>query len=194
MSRKTRIVNVAGKVAWNPVLFAGTSEAGMDWFQNSAKQIDPAYIGAKDYAAGALLVPQTLLTDTYFRTHVQQGAAMVLHRTKYEETCTADWFGNKQCNYTDHTENHHYMAVNGTLTTTDGVFVTRIWQPHYGHTPSATAVAHEEIHDFRQLAVNGTDDHRPFGSFTVFYYKEGIDGSKDLLYSIVDRVHRIETH
>ena len=186
MSRKTRIVNVAHAVGW--IDGWGTGESGMDWFQNHAKDIDPLATGHKDFAYWTMFAPQTYFTDTYFRSHLQQGEAIVLHRVKLDENCANDWWGNKQCNYSDDPDSRpHLQAVNGTLTrASDGAWMTRLWQSHDATHPD-TAVSQDR--DFRVMPINGTDDHRPYGGYTVYFRLEA--GG---VYSIVDRVHRIATH
>jgi len=186
-TRRTRIINVAGEVGW--IEGAGTSESGVDWFQNRNHDIDPAYTAHKDHAKWTLFAPQTYMLDTYFRDHLEDGEGMVLHRTKYDESCAYDWWGNLQCNYTEDTDARHLQAVNGTMTrASDGMWRTRLWQSHNSGGPSATAVADEQIRDFQTLPVRGTDDHRPNGAYTAYFYKSGNR------YSIVTRVHRIATH
>ena len=186
MSRKTRIVNIAHEVGW--IDGWGTGESGIDWLQNHAKDIDPLATGHKDFAYWTMFAPQTYFTDTYFRNHLQQGEAIVIHRVKLVENCARDWWGNMQCSYSDDPDSRpHLQAVNGTLTLAEnGSWRTRLWQSH----PSAPNVdyADSQDRDFQVLPVHGTDDHRPYGAYTVYFYRA------DDVYSIVDRVHRIATH
>ena len=186
-TRKTRIVNVASQVGWRE----GTGSNNLSWFEGSSQDIDPKYTGHLDSAVWTLFqFPQQLeLFDTYFRDNLEAGAAMVLERSIYDETCAYDWFNRRQCTYTEDTGRRHAQAVNGTMTRSDdGTWWTRLWQSHNGSGPSATAVADEQIRNFQRLPIHGVDDHRPNGAYTSYFHQSGDT------YSIVMRVHRIATH
>jgi len=184
-SRRARITNVASQVGWRD----GVGSSNMDWFQGRATDIDIRYTGHLDHAEWVLFFPQFEMFDSYFRDRLENGEAMVLERSKYDESCVIDWFGRPQCTYAYVDGSAHAQAVNGTLTRSDdGLWFTRLWQSHNASGPSATAVADEQIRNFQRLAIHGTDDHRPNGAYTSWFYRSAG------VYSIVNRVRGIVTH
>jgi hypothetical protein len=184
-TRRTRIINVAPQVGWRE----GVGSNNLDWFLGRGHDIDPKDDGQLDHADWVLFAsPQVELFDPYFRENLEDGAAMVLSRSIYDETCAYDWFDHRQCTYTEDTDRRHAQAVNGTMLSDSGMWWTRLWQSHNSGGVSATAVADEQIRHFQRLAIHGVDDHRPNGAYTSFFYKSGDT------YSIVMRVHRIATH